>query len=90
VVVIVEPYETVSAVLDQARAEETLFVVHSDSENLLRWIATHSPDAGGSGRAPLLMDHAGLRTMPIRILTQMYAVGPQELQLQSGQLCDAR
>jgi hypothetical protein len=86
VVVIVEPYETVSAVLDQARAEDTLFVVHSDTENILRWIAIHSPDAGGSARAPLLMDHAGLRTMPVRVLTQMYALGPQELRLQSGQL----
>jgi hypothetical protein len=86
VVVIVEPYETVSAVLDQARAEDTLFVVHSDTENILRWIAIHSPDAGGSGRAPLLMDHAGPRTMPIRVLTQMYAVGPQELRLQSGRV----
>lgn len=89
VVVIVEPHETVSAVLDQARTEDTLFVVHSDTENILRWIAIHGPDAGGSGRAPLLMDHAGLRTMPINVLTQTYAVGPQELQLQPVQLRDA-
>jgi hypothetical protein len=88
VVVIVEPHEAVSAVLDQARAEDSLFVVHSDTENILRWIAIHGPDAGGSGRAPLLMDHAGLRAMPISVLTQTYAVGPQELRLRPGQLRD--
>jgi hypothetical protein len=90
VVVIIEPCENVSAVLDQAGTEDTLFVVHSDSEIILRWIAIHSPDAGGSGRAPLLMDHASLRTMPIKVLTQMHAVGPQELQVQPGKLRDAR
>jgi hypothetical protein len=90
VVVIVEPDETVSAVLDQTRADDTLFVVHSDTENILRWIAIHGPDAAGSSRAPLLMDHAGLRTMPIRVLTQAYAVGPHDLRLQPGQLRDAR
>jgi hypothetical protein len=79
----------VSAVLDQARADDTLFVVHSDID-ILRWIAFHGPDAGGSGRAPVLIDHARLRTMPIRVLTQTYGVGSQELRIQPGQLRDER
>ena len=36
VVVIVEPDETVSAVLDQTRADDTLFVVHSDADQSSR------------------------------------------------------
>ena len=48
VVVVVDPDETVSAVLDQTRTDDTLFVVHSDAENTLRWIAIHGPDAAGS------------------------------------------
>jgi hypothetical protein len=50
VVVVVEPDETVSAVLDQTRTDDTLFVVHSDADNTLRWIAIHGPDAAGSRR----------------------------------------
>jgi hypothetical protein len=90
VVVVVEPDEAVSAVLDQTRSDDTLFVVHSDAENTLRWIAIQGADAPGSHRAPLLMDNAGLRTMPIKALTEMYAVGPQELRLHPGQLRDGR
>jgi hypothetical protein len=90
VVVVVDPDETVSAVLDQTRPDDTLFVVHSDAENTLRWIAIHGPDAAGSRRAPLLMDRDRLRAMPIKDLTQAYSVGPQELRLQSSQLRDVR
>jgi hypothetical protein len=86
VVVVVEPDETVSAVLDQTRPDDTLFVVHSDAENTLRWIAIHGPDAAGSRRALLLMDRDRLRAMSIKDLTQAYSVGPQELRLQSSQL----
>ncbi|MDT5244061.1 MAG: hypothetical protein QOD36_1437 [Mycobacterium sp.] len=90
VVVVVEPDETVSAVLDQTRTDDTLFVVHSDAENILRWIAINGPDAAGSRRAPLLMDRDRLRAMPIKDLTQAYSVGPQELRLQSSQLRDVQ
>jgi hypothetical protein len=90
VVVVVEPDETASAVLDQTRTDDTLFVVHSDAENTLRWIAIHGPDAAGSRRAPLLMDRDRLRAMSIKDLTQAYSVGPQELRLQSSQLRDVR
>jgi hypothetical protein len=90
VVVVVEPDETVGAVLDQTRTDDTLFVVHSDAENTLRWLAIHGPDAAGSRRAPLLMDRDRLRAMPIRDLTQAYSVGPQELRIQSSQLRDVR
>jgi hypothetical protein len=88
VVVVVEPDETVSAVLDQTRTDDTLFVVHSDADNTLRWIAIHGPDAAGSRRAPLLMDRDRLRAMPIMDLTQAYSVGSQELRLQPSQLRD--
>jgi hypothetical protein len=88
VVVVVEPDETVSAVLDQTRTDDTLFVVHSDADNTLRWIAIHGPDAAGSRRAPLLMDRDRLRAMPIKDLTQAYSVGSQELRLQPSQLRD--
>jgi hypothetical protein len=89
VVVIVEPYEAVGAVLDQARAADTLFVVHSDAENVLEWIAIHGPAAGRASNAPQLVDYVGLRTMPIRALTQMYAAGTKEVQLRPNQLRDA-
>jgi hypothetical protein len=88
VVIVVEPDEPVSALLDQTRTHDTLLVVHSDAENTLRWIAIHGPDAAGSYRAPLLMNRDRLRAMTIRDLTQAYSVGPQELQLQSSQLHD--
>jgi hypothetical protein len=88
VVVIVEPYETVGAVLDQARAADTLFVVHRDAENVLDWIAIHGPAAGGASNAPQLVDYAGLRTMPIRAFTQMYAAGTKGVQLRPNQLRD--
>jgi len=90
VVVVVEPYETVSTVLDQTRTDDTLFVVHSDAENMLRWLTIHGPEVAGSRRAPLLMDRDRLRAMPIKDLTQAYSVGPQELRLQSSQLRDVR
>jgi hypothetical protein len=90
VVVVVEPNESVSAVLDQTRTDDTLFVVHSDAENTLRWIVIHGPDAAGSGRAPLLTDRDRLRAMPIKDLIQAYSVGPQRLRLQSSQLRDVR
>ncbi len=90
VVVVVEPEENMSAVLDQSRTDDTLFVVHSDAETMLRWIAIHGPDAAGSRRAPLLMDRDRLRAVPIKDLTQAYSVGPQELRLQSSQLRDVR
>ncbi|HVQ87218.1 MAG TPA: hypothetical protein VMT88_03455 [Actinomycetes bacterium] len=90
VVVVVDPDETVSAVLDQTRTDDTLFVVHSDAENTLCWIAIHGPDAAGPRRAPLLMDRDRLRAMLIKDLTQAYSVGPQELRLQSSQLRDVR
>jgi hypothetical protein len=76
-VVVVEPDETVSAVLDQTRTDDTLFVVHSDAETTLRWIAINGPDEAGSRRAPLLMDRDHLRAMPIKDLTQAYSVGPK-------------
>jgi hypothetical protein len=90
VVVVVESYETVSAGLDQGRADDTLFVVHSDTETILRWIVIHGPDVGGAGNAPLLMDRAGLRAMPISVLAQTYAAGPREPRLRPGQLRGAR
>jgi hypothetical protein len=72
--------------LDQTRSDDTLFVVHSDAENTLRWIAFHGPDAAGSRRAPLHTDRDRLRAMPIKDLTQAYSVGTQELRLHSSQL----
>jgi hypothetical protein len=86
VVVIVEPYEAVGAALDQTRAGDTLFVVHSDAEHVLGWLAIHGPDVGAASDAPEVVDHADLRTMPIRVLTQTYSAGAQEVRLRPGQL----
>jgi hypothetical protein len=88
VVVIVEPHDTVGDVLDQTAADDTLFVVHFDPDDVLGWIVIHGPKADGGFEAPCIANHAGLRTMPIGVLTQTYAAGSREVRLTLNHLRD--
>jgi hypothetical protein len=71
VVVIVEPDETMGAVLDQMRAHEVLFVVHSDAETVARWVAIYQSDEDGAGGSVRLANHIDLRTVPVKELTRI-------------------
>jgi hypothetical protein len=88
VVVIVEPHDTVGDVLDQMAADDTLFIVHFDPEDVLGWIVIHGPEADGGFEAPRIANHAGLRTMPIGVLTRTYAAGGREVRLTPNHLRD--
>jgi hypothetical protein len=70
VVVIVEPDETVGAVLDQIRTHETLFVVHSDAQTVARWVAIDESDADSTGGSVRLANHIDLRDMPVKEITR--------------------
>ena len=69
VVVIVEPDDTVGVVLDQMRAQDVLFVVHSDAEHIARWVAMYGPGANGGDETVRLADNGRLRAMSIKELT---------------------
>jgi hypothetical protein len=86
VVVIVEPHDTVGEVLDQMAADDTHFVVHFDADDVLRWIVLHGPEGDGGIDVPPIANHAGLRTMPIGVLTQTYAAGLREVRLTPNHL----
>jgi hypothetical protein len=88
VVVIVEPHDTVGDVLDQTAADDTLFIVHFDPDDVLGWIVIHGPEADGGFEAPCIANHAGLRRMPIGVLTQTYAAGSREVRLTLNHLRD--
>ena len=87
-VVIVEPHDTVGDVLDQTAADDTLFIVHFDAEDVLGWIVIHGPEADGGFETPCIANHAGLRTMPIGVLTQTYAARSREVRLTLNHLRD--
>ena len=72
VVVLVEPDDTLGAVLDQVRAEDALLVVHSDPQNMLDWVAIYGPDASGADDAVTVGHHTQRRTAPIVSLTRAY------------------
>lgn len=73
VLVIVEPDETVGALLDQMRDEDALLVAHSDPRTVLGWVTVFGPDATGAGDAFDLAEGTGLRRLPINDLTRAYA-----------------
>ena len=90
VLVIVEPDETVGALLDQMRAEDALLVVHSDPRTVLGWVTVFGPDATGSGDAFDLADHTGLRRLPINDVTRAYAgAGLRDVRLPRQRLSNA-
>jgi len=55
---------------------------------VLGWIIIHGPDADGGFAAPCIANHAGLRRMPIGVLTQTYAAGSREVRLTLNHLRD--
>jgi hypothetical protein len=75
VVVIVEPYDAVAAVLDQMRSANTVLVVHCDTRNVLAWVTIYGPDAEGANDIQCLPAHADLRTRPITFLTEACVTG---------------
>jgi hypothetical protein len=75
VVVIVEPNDSVGAVLDQLRGADTVLVVHSDLQNVLAWVPIYGPNAGGPDDIQPIPDDADLRTRPITFLTEAFVTG---------------
>jgi hypothetical protein len=75
VVVIVEPYEAVGTVLDQIRAADTVLVVHSDTRNVLGWVAIYGPNAEGPDDIERIPTEGELRTRPITFLTDACVTG---------------
>lgn len=73
VVVIVEPDDTLDAVLAQMSAEDALFVAHAHTQDAVGWVALYGPDAGGIDDARNIAEHAAVRTMPIEALTRACA-----------------
>ena len=75
VVVIVEPNDSVGAVLDQLRGADTVLVVHSDLQNVLAWVPIYGPNAEGPDDIQPIPDDADLRTRPITFLTEAFVTG---------------
>jgi hypothetical protein len=73
VVVIVEPDDTLDAVLAQMSAEDALLVAHADTQDAVGWAALYGPDAGGIEDARHIAEQAEVRTMPIEALTRACA-----------------
>jgi hypothetical protein len=71
VVVIVEPDDTLDAVLAQMRAEDVLLITHADTQNAVGWVALYGPDADGPDDARSIAAHTEIRTMPIEELTRL-------------------
>jgi hypothetical protein len=73
VVVIVEPDDTLDAVLAQMSAEDALLVAHADPQDAVGGAALYGPDAEGAGDARPIADHATVRTIPMEALTRACA-----------------
>jgi hypothetical protein len=73
VVVIVEPDETLEAVLAQMSAEDALLVAHGDTQDVVGWVALYGPDVDGVDDARPIADHTAVPTIPIEALTRACA-----------------
>jgi hypothetical protein len=73
VVVIVEPGDTLDAVLAQMSPEDALLVAHAHTQDVVGWVALCGPDASGIDDARNIAEHAAVRTMPIEALTRACA-----------------
>ena len=72
-VVIVEPDDTLDAVLAQMSAEDALLVAHADTQDAVGWLAVCGPDVDGVDDARPIADHAAVPTIPIEALTRACA-----------------
>jgi hypothetical protein len=75
VVVIVEPDETLEAVLAQMSDEDALLVAHADTPDVVGWVALYGPNVDGVDDAQPVSDHAAVPTIPIVALTRACADG---------------
>lgn len=75
VVVILEPYDTVGAILDQMRGTDTVLVVHCDMRDVLGWVTIYGPNAEGADDIAGIPTNADLRTRPIKFLTDTCVTG---------------
>jgi hypothetical protein len=73
VVVIVEPDDTLEAVLAQMTAADVLLVAHPDTQHRVGWVAIHGPDADGADDARPIADHAAVPAISIATLTRACA-----------------
>jgi hypothetical protein len=87
VVVIVEPYDAVGAVLDQMRAADAVLVVHCDARNVLGWVTIYGPNATGADDIEPVPTPADLPTRPITFLTDgCFTANRKAVRLQTCQL----
>jgi hypothetical protein len=75
VVIILEPYDAVGAVLDQMRSADTVLVVHCDMRDVLGWVTIYGPNAEGVHDIAGVPTNADLRTKPITFLTDTCVTG---------------
>lgn len=70
VVVLTEPDDPVSSVLDQMSPDDAVVVTYPDERDGLGWAAIHGPEAVGFDELPVAQFDSGLRELPIESFAQ--------------------